>query len=418
MFKTHHIANTRNLDRWLALALFALLSANLLAVLLVLMKLPIFSALASDSLFRPLLAYHVNLAMVFWMPTVSCWLWCSLFKLPGHKVKLAFTLSMIALLLFIVSLVDVQALVTLSNYYPVLHSVIFVSSLVLQVVAVSVLVLAVVKCPHNDTSVLFLAKSAAYVWLILLASLVSNLLTVNINVDHLESIEQILWAPGHIQQTVNSFLIATMWAVFLNDEKTSPLFRLVCWLTVLSCLLALIASSVMPNQDLTINIFTGQMSLFSWFPMALILFKLFKETVTNKYIRLSVIVALLGVCSGVLITPGTLGVPGHYHGMTGAFNLAFFALLLQRRATVKKYQNVMTSLYGAGLILLILGLTWAGWLGIGRKLIARSQGEFDVWQSMAMSSIAFGALLAVAVSGFIITSFFPKMRYLLLTSKV
>jgi hypothetical protein len=417
MFKTDHNVDTKSLNCWLAIALFSLFSANVIAILLVLMKLPVFSTFSFESLFRPLLAYHVNLAMVFWLPTVACWLWASLFSIPKNKVKLAFTLSLMALILFIVSLVDAKELVTLSNYYPILHSTIFVCSLALQVVAVSVLVLAVVKCTDNGSSVLFLAKSAAYVWLILLVAIVNNFIMVIMEGDQLTSVEQMLWAPGHIQQTINSFLIATMWSSFLNDDKVSPLLRIICWLTICSCAFALVASFVFSDEGMAKEVFTWQMSLFSWLPMALVLFTVIREQINNKYITLSVVVALLGIFSGMLITPGTLSIPGHYHGMTGAFNLAFFAILLAQRETVKKYQNSMTMLYGAGLIMLILGLTWAGWLGIGRKLIAQTQGELDVWQSMALSSVAFGALLAVGVSGYIIASFFPKMRSLSLVHK-
>ena len=141
-------------------------------------------------------------------------------------------------------------------------------------------------------------------------------------------------------------------------------------------------------------------------------FYLLKQKLNNSYLKLSLIVALLGIIAGMLILPGNLTVPGHYHGMTGAFNLAFFAILFTLTPVQKSYQTLLTKLYGTGLVLLIVGLTWAGRAGIGRKLVAEQQGVLNFSQSMALLMIVIGAGLAIIISLLIIKSFFPKLNNL------
>ena len=151
------------------------------------------------------------------------------------------------------------------------------------------------------------------------------------------------------------------------------------------------------------------MSLFSWLPMAAITFELLKQHHNNIYIKLSLFVGLLGIIAGTIIVKGTLSIPGHYHGMTGAFNLALFAILLNN-LKVKPFQQRLTLGYGFGLIILIVGLTVSGYLGIGRKLVAQQQGTLDMWQYGAISFVAIGALVAITASLFIVKSFFPLLK--------
>ena len=136
---------TPKFDHWLALALLSLLAANILAIFLILLKIPVFSFTGAQPLFKTILSYHVNLAMVFWMPLVATWLWNQTFSHSLLVYRSSLSLSIIAILLFIFSLIDMNNSVELSNYYPILHSELFICALVIQVLAVSIVVISVIK---------------------------------------------------------------------------------------------------------------------------------------------------------------------------------------------------------------------------------------------------------------------------------
>ncbi len=402
--------NTHSLDRWLALALISLLLANGLAVLLIVFKLPLFSFLSAQTLFKSVLAYHVNLAMVFWMPSVACWFWGYYFNVSKARLNRAFYTSLVAFLFFACSLIDFQRDTSLSNYYPILHSKLFLFSLIMQVVAVTFLVVEIVCCKSEEKAKLYLAKVAAFVWLILVLSIIGNLLQVPVNFTLEGSFEKFLWAPGHIQQTVNGLMISAMWACFLKDENVSPIMRLCAWAAAGSCIAAVLGQFFITDELIKRQIFTWQMSFFSWLPLAVVAWCLIKYRLANIYIGLSLVLALLGIFVGMIITPGTLSIPGHYHGMTGAFNLAVFSILLKNSS--QKHSSKLTLFYGSGIIMLILGLTWAGLLGLGRKLVAEQQGALSFWQTSSLTLIAVGALIAIVTSLLVVKSFFPKLSNL------
>ncbi|OUS27899.1 hypothetical protein A9Q98_08420 [Thalassotalea sp. 42_200_T64] len=401
------------LNIWLTIALFSLFVANSLAIALIALKVPAFTMLSAEPLFKPFLAYHVNLAMLFWMPAVAGWVWCYFFDLPKSIIKMSLLSSLFALIVLVVSLVDVTSKVSLSNYYPILHSPVFMTALVVQVCSVTLLALFVATKAHHGQTKLFLAKSAAFAWLIFVVAIVVNIAVIKSNPDGLNYFEQILWAPGHLQQIVNGFILASLWACFLKNGQLTKTLQAVGYMTLFTTIAALIFSFIDINSQLSRTIFTWQMSLFSWMPMAAVAGYLLTQKLSkhnNSYLNLSLTVALLGILSGMLITPGNLTVPGHYHGMTGAYNLAFFALLFTIMPIQKNYQNMLTKLYGAGLIMLIVGLTWAGRIGIGRKLIAEQQGILTLNQSVALLMIVCGAALAIIISLLIIKSFLPKLN--------
>ncbi|WP_206485987.1 hypothetical protein [Thalassotalea sp. G2M2-11] len=402
------LSNTgiKSTETWLASALLSLLLANVLAILLILLKIPFFPFGSAHTLFKGVLAYHVNLAMVFWVPMAACWYWRKLFQLNNFKGKLALCLSGLAFIFLALSLMDIQNDISLSNYYPILHSDIFILSLILQVVSVSILALEVICCSDNKQAKLFLAKSAAFVWLILVFSIIGNLLVVDVNYSSDGSFEKLLWAPGHIQQTMNSLLIAAMWSYFLNCEKVLPILRLSSWVAGGTCIIALCIQYFSADELIKRQVFTWQMTLFSWWPMAAVAWQVLKEKLSNLYLGFSLSVAAMGMLVGMIIVPGTLSIPGHYHGMTGAFNLAFFAILLKNK--LNAYSEKLTLLYAGGIILLIIGLSWAGSLGIGRKLVAEQQGILTVWQGSAIALIVLGAVIAIATSILIVKSFFPR----------
>jgi hypothetical protein len=80
----------------------------------------------------------------------------------------------------------------------------------------------------------------------------------------------------------------------------------------------------------------------------------------------------LGVAMGLSIRSETAMIPAHYHGAVGSLTLASMALwpyLLARRGeiVIRPLSRWFSGSYAAGMLMLMLGLAWAGVYGIARK---------------------------------------------------
>jgi hypothetical protein len=128
-----------------------------------------------------------------------------------------------------------------------------------------------------------------------------------------------------------------------------------------------------------------------------------------RYLRVNVL--------GALIRDDSTLVPAHYHGTVGAVTLAYMALgyrlmsafgeQFENRAWVR-WQPV---LYGCGLVMLVLGLAWSGWLGVPRKT-----SHMEGWLAfpgyfVAMAFAAFGGLLAICGAAWFIVNILRAVRF-------
>jgi heme/copper-type cytochrome/quinol oxidase subunit 1 len=109
--------------------------------------------------------------------------------------------------------------------------------------------------------------------------------------------------------------------------------------------------------------------------------------------------ALFGV-GGAIGVPGlesNLRVPAHYHGALGAVTMAFMGMtyLLLRGFGITVYSERVARyqpyLYGLGLLVIIIGLYWAGSYDAPRKAF----GYEDPLTALAMNIMGAGALVAV-----------------------
>ncbi|WP_371374297.1 hypothetical protein [Thalassotalea aquiviva] len=391
--------NKAILSAVLKLALMSLLLANLLAVFLVLLKIPGFTPSYAQQIFKPFLVYHVNLAMLFWVPIISCWFAGYLFSLNQSRIKLSIGLSLLSFLLLFISLFDLNNQVNLNNYFPTISSPWFLGALVVQLVAISVFYSAIHwQCKQNQ-SAKYLFRWAVWAWWLFVASLLVNLIQLDITTASAVYFEQLIWGPGHVQQVMNALLIAACWSCYLKDSRCTQALKATAILAIFTTVLTLGIAQITDDLYLKRQVFTWQMSYFSWLPMLVVAYLLIKQRVKNLYLHCSLVLAGCGVIVGALITPGMLTVPGHYHGMTGAFNVAFFALILLAYQFNPKGKAVwLTTIYSLALLILVFGLSLAGMLGIGRKLVAQQQGVLEPMQMVAIAFVVIGAFIAIIAS--------------------
>jgi hypothetical protein len=270
------------------LALISLFFGNLLALVLVALKVPGVILTESVSIFKAVLVYHVDLAMVFWMPLICAWLWLLHFRVSKKVRGGALCFTLIAFLLLIVSLVDINADVSLSNYFPLLQSPFFISALIFQLSAVTLIATAVSIKRNRNTLTQCLLQYAAWLWLLMVLSLISLWIIYQPSINSFLLHEQVLWSVGHIHQNVNSLVIAALWCVFLKTEMPMSLMRKVGWLLVLTCGLVFATQVFFTEQGYSPTLYTLQMSLISWLPLALAGFYLLtqkKLSLTWQFLR-------------------------------------------------------------------------------------------------------------------------------------
>ncbi len=107
------------------------------------------------------------------------------------------------------------------------------------------------------------------------------------------------------------------------------------------------------------------------------------------------------------VSHNTMGVPAHLHEtVVGGMTLAFMGfayllvpLLTRRQLWTHRLASVQAWLYGAGMLVMVLGQTWAGALGAPRRTFETSYGGdgLSSW-NLPMNIAGVGAALAAAAA--------------------
>jgi len=430
---------------WLLLALGALALSTLCAVLLVLVRLP---GLGLESglgaLFGRALVLHVSLAVVVWFLASAAALWTLGAADAGRPAGavggpvaeaahwFAWGLACTGVLAMVASLALGSAQPVLANYVPVLAHPQFLAGLALFVGGVTLnaglQVPALLRGPVGPAGAGRVGGDAKAdapppwrLGLLLAAGVLACALAA-LGLDGwrlgpqtgVERYELLAWAPGHLLQFVHLLLMMSAWMVLAHDlPGMAPLASR----RGLAALLLLAAAPVLALPLAYARWGTGSAELrqaftllMAWgiWPAALLLalrmlWQLRRagrpawQSPLAPVLLLSVLLFLLGCALGAMIRGDTTLVPAHYHGTVGAVTLAYMGLgyrLLaawrgQAGGVVQRWQP---RVYAGGLVLLVLGLAWSGWLGAPRKT-ASLAAEPAYLAAMGLAGL--GGLLAI-----------------------
>ncbi len=226
----------------------------------------------------------------------------------------------------------------------------------------------------------------------------------------------LFWGPGHIIQFANTLAMVVVWFILLEKSIESRINKTMVkklMLIYLFVALALPMIYFLPPTEQT-HLFTLSMGYGIGVPsffLALIVLKAvwdrnegrlsFKRLPWGNpaFSSLLLSLALFGV-GGAIGVPGlesNLRVPAHYHGALGAVTMAFMGMtyLLLRGFGITVYSERVARyqpyLYGLGLLVIIIGLYWAGSYDAPRKAF----GYEDPLTALAMNIMGAGALVAV-----------------------
>lgn len=389
--------------RWLWFALTALLLANLMALLLVVLKMPLLPTAWNLSVIFPwALVFHVDLSIVVWALSMAGLLWLRYLPSVHEWIDRSATgLLWIAALGLVVTQVTGQGRPLLSNYIPVLDAPLYLASLGLFMAAV--VMVATSRLCALGPRWRSLPLSLQALMLAVLALLVSTLVLLISGFElsgqrlDLQQAELLFWGVGHSLQAVYLLLLLAGWLLLLERDRVA-----VQWLqnpavmtglkTGLNLMLPvllvplLIALLWTPDQASYRHGFSLWMRVFS-LPLLgvglLLGWQVWRTRVEPlslngwrpQAVLLSILLLLLGAVLGSMIRADNLLVPAHYHATTGAVNLIFMALVYQQLEHVLRLVHIrrQLQLYAIGVVVLVAGLALSGSMGIGRKLSAAEQ---------------------------------------------
>ncbi|MBF0610769.1 MAG: tetratricopeptide repeat protein [Magnetococcales bacterium] len=376
---------------WLLLGLFALFLSGLFAIVLVVLRTPFLSQWLGNALpFRSALVLHVDLAVAVWFLSMAGFFW-SWLQRESLWSWLAWGVATSGVLTMLVSPLAESGVAVINNYLPVIHAPLFLGGLAFFVVGVAGSA-ALALWPGNDresTPLAWPLRAAALVTFA--ALLVTGKTWLNLpqqwSVDS-HWFETLFWGGGHLLQFVHTLLLIAAWWVLLRPGRESW-FR---WSTLLAVVPVLVALPL--SWGLAVDspdyraFYTDLMAYGSWLWLFPTLPLLVREGKGKGVVWASAVLFVLGIGVGVAIRADNLVVTAHYHGTVGGITLAFMGVVLH---LLRPQRTDGIKVYGSGLLLLILGLLWAGLGGAPRKSIFSHLPE-STWDTLL-------PLLLVGVGG-------------------
>lgn len=424
-FHSYGQAGCRQAGGWLKLAVATLLIAGLYALLLAVARTPMVKDIVpSDDFFHVSLVVHVVFSNLFWFLAIAGVLWNMNARdrfVPLGQAALA--VIIIGVLIIAVSPFAGADQPVMSNYIPFLKSPLFFAGLAVSGIGFTLLVLRVViaaprlELASKEGSMRFGAYTATHAANIAVLAFFWTFFTMPEAATSEGWYENLFWMGGHVLQFTHALLmlVAWMWLASASGVSLSVSPRLVSMLFALALLTVAVTPIAFITQD------AGSTAFQQWFtthmqiggaiatvPLGLmVLWSLLaadKATPEEKPFRialsLSILLFALGGVAGFMLQESSTLVTAHYHSVTGAVTLAFMALVfdilprLGYRAASTRLAKIQVYCYGIGQLLHAAGLAWAGGYGMQRKVAGSGQSLDNLAQTLGMSLMGLGGLIA------------------------
>lgn len=419
---------------WWLLALLALGASTLCAVVLVVARTPYLGLGAA--FFRSALVLHVDLAVVVWFLAVAAGLWLTALPvgdgIPARMARAGVWLAGVGVPAMLLSALDGQAVPVLANYIPVLDAPVFYIGLGAFLSGVGLTGIACLSVLASDAMARRARRQSDEGRWVMAAAILAFLAALAIFMlaagGGEVSLDTRLWGGGHVLQIVHTLMLMAVWLYLGRSALAEVSFsrRWPLWL-VATELLAVLA-------DLTIALafpvdgvayrrgFTLVMRWLTWpAPVALAVWIVLGSARRARQGRLasvdwcllgSIALFVLGCVVGAVIRGETTTVPAHYHGTVGAVTLAYMTWAQSRFQGLRsgllwRWQPLV---YGLGIGLMVIGLAWAGRLGVPRKSPHAETVMADGVHHLAMGLAGTGGLLATAGAALFVAAILAALR--------
>ncbi|HXE38652.1 MAG TPA: hypothetical protein VN639_09265, partial [Azonexus sp.] len=240
------------------------------------------------------------------------------------------------------------------------------------------------------------------------------------------SLDGRLWGGGHVLQIVHTLMLMAAW-LYLGREALGQVAVRRGWIVALiaielfAVLADLAIALAFPVDSLAYRRgFTDVMRWATWpAPVGLAgclllghvrLARMRRLNLLDGWLIGSIGLFVLGCLVGAGIRGETTAVPAHYHGTVGAVTLAYMVWArsgLERLGWSLRLSwpwRWQPAIYGLGISLMVIGLAWAGRLGVPRKAPHVDAAVIDGAHHVAMGLAGVGGLLATAGAGIFVFS--------------
>ncbi|MEO8841033.1 MAG: cbb3-type cytochrome c oxidase subunit I [Kofleriaceae bacterium] len=410
----------RDANCWFGLAIGALALAGVLAIVLVIGRVPALGFSSSGVDFaRRSLVVHVDLAVGVWFFAFLAALFCLLpGAARGRWVPFAAIVSGCGVVTFALPIASRTASPVLSNYVPVLDHGLFLAGLVLFAIGVSASFLDRRLVSDADHRSVIPPEArpgiriAAFAFLIAMATIVVAYVTRDPSAPALPRFERLFWGGGHVLQTSEAIAMLAAWLILLDRvtgrSAMSPRFATIVFGAMLipTLFAPALALGAEPSPWFTTMMELGiapGVAVVVWRGIAVL-----RQRKTHVNLRspamiglaVSVVMTLIGFVFGAAISTNTTLVPAHYHMNIGAVTVTFMTLLVAlaptfgapvRNPRLACWQPVI---YGIGQTLFATGLGVAGFWGHAARKVYDHEPQLG-------THVEHGGLILAGIGGVI-----------------
>lgn len=430
------LEDTIGARRWLAVAIGSLILAGVLALFLVVGRMPPFDQMFTDPLlFKRGLVVHVVLALVVWFFAFIGALWC---LLPATRKAAIFTrvghgLSVLGLIGMVAAAAWPDSQPVLSNYVPMIDNPLFVFGVVafgfgLVIGFLDHRLTTSSEPDHPGAQPLMPPaarpglRAAAVAVLIAALTFATSWSTTNPELPAEPYFEGVVWGGGHVLQFASCAAMCAVWLMLLTPVVgRSPVSRKVSAVAFGLLVLPLMVAPLMADTGAlgSRTFFTRLMELgifpvVTFFLVACVVAVVRTARADGARVLAdrrvlgffaSAVLTLLGFGLGASIEGSNTVVPAHYHASIGAVTAAFMAISYElfvplglgapgrRTRRIARWQPLT---FGVGQFIFAVGFGIAGAHGMARKTYGTEQVASAPGETLGLVVMGVGGLIAVA----------------------
>ncbi|MBI5379479.1 MAG: cbb3-type cytochrome c oxidase subunit I [Nitrospirae bacterium] len=400
------------LQAWLLLAVLSLGAGGGFAFLVAMSRTPFGHHYFPPEYFYYALVGHVDFAIVLWLASFTVLLWNREFAEKREPVSVF--LAYLGFLMAFAPVLLGRGHAVPNNYVPVLIDPLFLSGLALFFLAFLINVVKLLPValrsllsgsPVRQLLSISVVTAGLMIGAVPIAMLKLGGAEVGGAQDPATYYERLFWIPGHIQQFLNGLVLAAVWYLLAKIHEAQHYLLRYANLCLLVCSVSLFALPFLVADPPSQRLFTDLLyAVGLGVPMLAHLVVLARRlrgdlfTLSHAPLFLSMVLFLLGIGIAYLGLKNDLRIPAHYHGVITSLTLALmgfsYALLRERRAlSSARLTAAQLYLYGMGMLLFIVGLFWAGWVGAPRKVFGVAYTQ-DPLALVSLSLMGVGTLCA------------------------
>ncbi|MBI2561744.1 MAG: cbb3-type cytochrome c oxidase subunit I [candidate division NC10 bacterium] len=412
------------LRRWMLFAVSALGIAGGFAFLAVLTRTPAVQILTTAEGLHRAIAGHVTFSLLVWLLAFEAVLWV-LARGPEPDTRLPWwglSLAVGGSGLLILAVLSGRGAAILTDYVSVVVDPLFFTGLAALVCGVGLAAWDGVRKEASNHGLLQhgMRRAAVVGALALVACLLALLkLAAGAEVQtDFAFFQSLFWVPGHLLQFVNAIAMVSAWYLLLERGfgvvvADSRVARFAFTAYVVLATLLFVAAALADPRALPANLrLSVVMGVAVALPTIIHIGIVVRALIRNGRVSASPEAAAL-VCSlslfggGILLavvcagTGSSMWIPAHYHAVVvGGVTIALMGLTYRVLAETgeiawPRLATVQPWLYGIGMLLVVIGMNWAGSSGAPRKTFDPALGAAAARWVTPMNLMGLGGVVAV-----------------------